>query len=111
MSLTKAERETIVRWSDDPDEPMTVYTHRENMAQKLLRAGATLKREGKEAGRTISWTLEAPREWFRWPRKRPKATPEQAEKRRLSGIRMAQAQRSAKPTDGDGGPGAGKGIL
>ncbi len=63
MSLSAAERETIVRFSDDADEPMTVYTSREGQARKLLELGATMVRKD-----TFGWRLECPRAWFRWPK-------------------------------------------
>lgn len=99
-SKTAGERETIARWSDDEDEPLTVYTHRGRAAEKLIRAGAKLTREGKIDGRTVAWTLEMPREWFRWPRKPPK-------KRNLTeGERAAAADRlgAARKARKDGPP-------
>jgi len=75
MALSQAEKETIVRWSDDTEEPMTVYTHRKRQAEKLLAMGATLKYTNKIEGVDIAWCLEMPREWFKWPRKRRKRVP------------------------------------
>lgn len=79
MSLTDFERETIVRWSDG-DEPLTIYTHRKAKALRLIQAGAKLKAESKSAeGKVHAWTLEVPKEWFRWPRKPRAISPERRE--------------------------------
>lgn len=67
MSLTAYEKETILRWCEDVTEPLTIYTHSKSKAQKLISKGAKLIREAKHNGKPVSWTLEAPREWFRWP--------------------------------------------
>jgi len=98
MTDSRAERETIVRWSEDPEESMTVYTFRAKHAARLLRAGATLKREGKREGKVVSWTLEMPREWFRWPRKPPKIQRTE-EQRRMASETLARA-RSARKDEG-----------
>src|SRR5689334_18168141 len=74
MSFSKGEKETIVRWSADPDEPMTVYTHSEKGRKKLARIGAKLVRVGKVGGKEVSWTFECPRAWFRWPSKSRKGS-------------------------------------
>ncbi len=71
MSLTKAERETIVRFSDD-DEPMILETFRRSAVAKLQRSGAVLKYHGNRGGQEY-WKLEMPKEWFRWPRKKSEA--------------------------------------
>lgn len=84
--LTRAERETIVRWSEDPTDLMTVYTHREREAKRLLRMGATLKRTRVIDGEVEAWTVECPREWFKWPRK----------PRKLEGEALAKAQERIK---------------
>ena len=68
MSLSAAERETIVRFSDDPKEPMTVYTSRAGLARKLLAYGAKLIRRD-----VFGTRLECPRTWFRSPK--PERTP------------------------------------
>ena len=66
-NLSKAERETIIRWSAE-DEPVTVMTHERTAAERLIRAGATVAREGTR-GNCAYWILECPREWRRYPRK------------------------------------------
>ena len=63
VSLSAGEQETIVRFSDDPNEAMTVYTTRRGAARRLIEAGATLIRTDVFGSR-----LEMPRSWFRWPR-------------------------------------------
>jgi len=97
---SKAEREHIVRWSDDPEDLLTVYTFRERAARKLLRAGAILKREGKRSGKVVSWTLEMPREWFRWPHKPRAATGARLEvlrKAREARLEVLRKVREASP--------------
>jgi hypothetical protein len=105
MSLTASERETILRWSDDPEEPLTVFTHRETHAQRLLRAGGHLKRVSRIDGRVVGWTVEVPREWFRWPRK----PPVMSEARRAAGAKALQNAREARkpPTTAGGNTGSG----
>ena len=66
------EREHIIRWCDADEDPLHVYTHRESVAKRLLAGGASLKRVSRIGGRVVSWTLECPREWIRWPRPRKK---------------------------------------
>jgi len=68
--LTRAERETIVRLSEDKDESMTVYCHKERLAKRLLKAGGVLGDSAKIDGEVVSWTIKCPREWFREPRPR-----------------------------------------
>jgi hypothetical protein len=63
MSLSAAERETIARFSDDPNEPLTIYTGRRAAARTLLAAGARLIRHD-----VFGFRLEVPRSWFRWPK-------------------------------------------
>jgi len=93
VAMTRAEREHIVRFSDDPDEPLTVYTHKERLAKRLLRAGGTLKRESKIEGQPVSWTVECPREWFREPRPRRKRNTAISEETRARlGERLSKAR-------------------
>jgi hypothetical protein len=106
MSLSAAERETIVRFSDDLDEPMTVYTSREAQARRLLFAGATLVRRD-----TFGWHLECPRSWFRgqsrlvW-RVRPKSRPRDVhEKPQQHGPALRAGRRNPRRAI-DGSPGA-----
>jgi hypothetical protein len=63
MSLSAAERETIIRFSDDPNEPVTIYTGRRAAARTLLAAGARLIRHD-----VWGFRVEVPRRWFRWPK-------------------------------------------
>jgi hypothetical protein len=70
MGLSKGERETIVRWSDDKEELATIFTHSEKVKGSLLRAGAALIRASRVDGEEVAWTLSFPREWARLPRKR-----------------------------------------
>lgn len=80
--MTRAEKETIIRFSEDPEEKMTVYTHGVGLARRMKRLGATLKTTGKIDGREISWTYECPSSWFRKPSKTrivKELTPEQRE--------------------------------
>ncbi len=69
MSRSRAEQETIVRFSADPEEPMTVYTFKASLARKLRESGASVKRTTTDEGREVAWTLECPQRWFRAPRK------------------------------------------
>ncbi len=69
MSLTKSERETILRFSDDAEEGLTLYTHNKTLKAKMLRMGAKVKTVSRANKEEVSWTLTMPREWFRAPRK------------------------------------------
>lgn len=68
MKLSKYEKETILRFCEDPEEPLTIFTCSKALAKKLLRAKAPLKYRTEKAGVTLSWTFEVPVEWFREPR-------------------------------------------
>lgn len=93
MSLSASERETIVRWSDDPEEPLTLFTHKAKIAQKLERQGAKIIRESKIKGEVVAWTLEMPREWAKYPRKSTrKLSPEHVAK--LQAARKASRESS-----------------
>ena len=99
MGLSSFERETIVRWSDG-DEPLTVFTHREQKARSLIRAGGVLKRESKIEGRVVAWTVECPKEWFRWPKKRR----EQSEAQKSASVTALQIARQTRKASGLGEP-------
>lgn len=92
-NLSRAEKETIVRWSEDPDEPMTVYTHSSKGRDRMKRFGAELKRATTHDGREVAWTFECPREWFKWPAKKRKASPAQI----AAGREALQKARSVSP--------------
>lgn len=95
MSYTKAEREHIVRISDDKDEPLTFYTHSETWAKRLQAKGAKLKKMSSVEGRPQAWTLECPRSWFKVPSPKKQVSAEQraAAGERLTKMRQArQAQ-------------------
>lgn len=98
MSLSRSEKEHIIRISDDPEESLNFYTHNENWAKKLLKRGATLIRTGKVEGREISWTLSCPRDWFKLPspKKRVSTAQREASGARLRAIHQA---RRAFPED------------
>jgi hypothetical protein len=101
VRLTRAERETVIRWSDDPDEPLTVSTLDEREAERLIAAGARVRRRGSRGG-SAYWTLEAPREWRRWPRPRAarRLSDEQREALRQ---RLATRQNAAQEPVGASG--------
>lgn len=94
QAKTRSERETIVRVSDDPDEVMTVYTHRERIAKRLLRAGGTLKRDSRIDGEVVSWTVECPREWFREPKPKRAVSEAQREAARVRAAESGLGRRS-----------------
>lgn len=89
MSYTRAEREHIVRISDDQAEPLTFYTHSETWAKRLQAKGAKLKRVSSVEGRETAWTLECPRTWFKLPSPKRKVSDKQ---RAEAGQRMAELQ-------------------
>lgn len=68
-SKSLMEKETIVRLSEESDEPMTVYTHRRGLAARMKRFGAEVKGESKIDGKVVAWTFTCPSSWFRAPRK------------------------------------------
>jgi hypothetical protein len=86
-----AEREHIIRWSDDAEEPLSIYTHRRAVAEKLLKAGARLRWTNKTQGKTSAWQLECPREWIRWPIPRKRRQIPQADRAAL-GARLKAAR-------------------
>lgn len=93
--LSKAEKEHILRWSDDPEDALTFYTHKKSAADRLLRAGARLKRVSKIAGEVVSWTIECPREWVRWPAPRRRRKVGSEAQAALSG-RLQKAREAKK---------------
>lgn len=66
-NLTRSERETIARFSEDPDDPMTFETFNKRHALRLIKAGAVVVRTASR-GDAVYWTLSMPRRWFKWPR-------------------------------------------
>lgn len=79
--LTLAERETILRFSEEPGDVITFETFNKRQALRLINAGAIVKRTSTRGGVTY-WTLEFAKDWFRWPRK-PSASRAEASKRAL----------------------------
>src|SRR5687767_11871426 len=90
MSLSRLEKEHIVRICDDPEEPLSFYTHNRLWAKKLEKAGATISRVSKQDGKEVAWTLSMPSEWFRVPKakNREKLTEGQREALRERGSRL-----------------------
>ncbi len=82
QALTLAERETIVRFSDDPEDLMTFETFNKKHALRLIRDGATVQRTATR-GKATYWTLRMPKDWFRWPRK-------PSERRREAGLALLE---------------------
>ena len=76
QSITRAERETIARFSEDPNDPLTFETFNKRHALRLIRQGATVVHTRTPANVTC-WTLEMPRNWFKWPRPPRKLSEEQ----------------------------------
>jgi hypothetical protein len=70
---------------------MTVYTHKERLAKKLIKAGGVLKQKSGIEGVDVSWTVECPREWFREPRLRAKRV-FTAEQRAEAGARLHRSR-------------------
>lgn len=89
MTLTRYEKETIVRFSEDPTDPMTVFTHSKKLTKRLQRLGATLKKISKIKSEEIAWTLEMPSEWFKEPRKPKQLSTESREKLVIRGQELA----------------------
>ena len=79
-TLTRLERETIARFSEDPSDSLTFETFNKKHALRLIRDGAEVKRTATR-GEMTYWTLSMPRNWFKWPRK----------PRVLSGAQLARA--------------------
>ena len=79
-NLSRAERETISRFSEEPDEPVTFETFNKRHALRLIKAGAEVVRTSTR-GESVYWTLRFPKEWWRWPRKPSEARREAARKR------------------------------
>jgi len=67
QKISKAEKETILRFSEDVEEPMTFETFNKRRALRLIERGANCIRTTVLGGATVAWTLEMPRKWFRWP--------------------------------------------
>jgi len=86
-NLTLEERETILRFSESPDDSVTFETFNKRHALRLIRDGAIVKRTATR-GNVTYWTLSFPKNWFRWPR-RP------SEARRLASL--ARVQSGFKP--------------
>lgn len=89
MKLTLQERETIARFSDDKDDPMTFETFNKKHALRLIKDGATVKRTSTR-GECTYWTLSMPREWFRWPRKTSEARRAAAQARVARGFKPGE---------------------
>lgn len=85
MSDILREREAILRFSEDPNDLMVFETFNRKQAERLIRSGATIKRafKGGRGGGKPYWTLEMPREWFRYPRK-PSASRAEASRRAVA---------------------------
>lgn len=83
-ALTKAERETIVRFNAEDNE-MVFETFNRKHAERLIKAGADIMRQGKR-GDHHWWTLSMPRGWFRWPR--PPRAVSQETRERLAMVRQ-----------------------
>lgn len=96
MSLSKYEKETILRFCEDPSEPLTVYTHSKAMTTRLLKLGAKLTRTGIHNGQANAWTLEMPVEWFREPKKKKQYSAEKLALLQERG-RALGAKKSQKP--------------
>lgn len=77
-NLTRLERETISRFSEDPEDSLTLETFNKKHALRLIRDGAQVIRTANRGG-AVYWTLKMPKEWFKWPRK-------PSEKRRQNAI-------------------------
>ena len=67
-NLTSAEKETIARFSEDPEDVLSVETFNKRHALRLIREGATVKHTTIRGNATY-WTLSMPKAWFKWPRK------------------------------------------
>jgi len=79
-SLSKSEKETISRVSEDPLEPATLYTHSKTQALSLIKRGAKVRFTNETDKRVIAWCLELPREWFRYPKPPRRVSPETAKR-------------------------------
>lgn len=88
MALTRGERETVVRWSQDKSQPGAVSTHDERQAIRLIRAGATVRRTGERGG-VDYWILDVPAEWCRFPK--PKKAVSEAQ-REAARVRLAKGR-------------------
>ena len=84
--LSARERETIVRFSDDLKEPVTMFTNRRAHVRRLLTAGAKLIHRD-----AFGYRLEMDRRWFRWPR-----PPRAASEAQLAAVKQARDARAAR---------------
>lgn len=66
MTLSKAEKEHILRWDETPGHA-TFYTHNRRYMEKLLKAGARLTATSCHGGVAVAWTLEFDPSWIRLP--------------------------------------------
>lgn len=61
MSLTRAERETVIRYSDDPTEPCSVYTASPVQARRWRKLGYDLTPIQSVNGEPTGWQAAVPR--------------------------------------------------
>jgi hypothetical protein len=103
MSLSRGEKETIVRFSEDQEEPMTVYTHRAKLAERCERLGGKLKYTNKLEGRIVAWCYELPREYFKGPSRKRKVTLTDEHRERLRNARPRRQEPPAATIPEDNG--------
>jgi hypothetical protein len=90
--LSKAEKEEIIRWSQDPGDVITVFTHRETVMKKL-KSGAISVTPASIKGKVVAWTIKLKPGVFkpRYPSKPRVATEAQKES-------MRKARQKANPS-------------
>jgi hypothetical protein len=93
--ISKAEKEEIIRWSQDPEELITVFTHKETVMKKL-KSGAISIKPVTIKGKVVAWTMKLKPGVFRprYPSKPRVATEAQKE----AGRKLHQKASSSPPS-------------
>jgi len=99
MVLSKAEKEHILRWSEDAEDVPTFFTSKEAWARALQRKGAKLGSISTLKGKVVGWTLLLPPTWNFLPRPRRKGKPGG----NTAALQKARSVRKASITDKENG--------
>ena len=106
MSLSLAERESIVRWSQVPGEPFSVYTHDRALIRDLEKRGLVADEIYRNDGVVVAKHFSVPRGLISIKLKRVQSPAERAAAlRKLENIRRRRAAAQAVvPPDDNGTP-------
>ena len=93
MSMTKSERETIIRW-DEAEHVVSVYSASAITWRKLERLGLPIDQETRAAktGEITGRFYHLPLTDFRWGKKRPRS-PAQMAAAQKAGVRLQNAKK------------------